>query len=92
MTGKELSILIGITLVIVGGSSPDDIFLGEQHEPGFINLEKGGDLFYWFFPSRTDPEQDPLVFWLTGGPGCASAVALFAENGPFTIDKKSLKL
>lgn len=24
--------------------------------------------------------------WLTGGPGCASEVALFYENGPFQFD------
>jgi len=27
-----------------------------------------------------------LVLWLTGGPGCASEVALFFENGPYTIN------
>jgi cathepsin A (carboxypeptidase C) len=26
------------------------------------------------------------VIWLTGGPGCASEVALFYENGPYTIN------
>lgn len=24
--------------------------------------------------------------WLTGGPGCASEIAIFYENGPFTIN------
>jgi cathepsin A (carboxypeptidase C) len=26
------------------------------------------------------------VIWLTGGPGCASELAVFYENGPFTIN------
>lgn len=40
----------------------------------------------------TNPDTDPLVFWLTGGPGCSSEVALFYENGPFTINQNlSLK-
>ena len=43
-------------------------------------------MFYWFFEARQAPETAPLVIWLTGGPGCASEVALFYENGPFTIN------
>jgi cathepsin A (carboxypeptidase C) len=43
-------------------------------------------MFYWLFKSRGNPDTDPLVLWLTGGPGCASEVALFYENGPYTIN------
>ncbi|EGR32735.1 serine carboxypeptidase family protein, putative [Ichthyophthirius multifiliis] len=42
-------------------------------------------MFYWHFESRSDSQKDPLVFWLTGGPGCSSVTALFAENGPYKI-------
>lgn len=41
-------------------------------------------MFYFFFESRNST-QDPVVIWLTGGPGCGSELALFYENGPFTI-------
>lgn len=42
-------------------------------------------MFYFFFESRNNKKKDPVVIWLTGGPGCSSDVALFYENGPFKI-------
>lgn len=47
-------------------------------------------MFYFFFESRNST-KDPVVIWLTGGPGCSSELAVFYENGPFTIaDNMSL--
>jgi len=43
-------------------------------------------MFYIYFESRNEASTDPLVLWLTGGPGCASEVALFFENGPYKIN------
>lgn len=36
-------------------------------------------MFFWYFKSRGDPANDPIVLWLTGGPGCSSELALFVE-------------
>ena len=36
--------------------------------------------------SRGDKNTDPLVFWLSGGPGCSSELAVFFENGPWKIN------
>ena len=41
-------------------------------------------MFYLFFESRSS-KKDPVVIWLTGGPGCSSELAVFYENGPFNI-------
>ncbi|XP_020093749.1 serine carboxypeptidase 3-like [Ananas comosus] len=47
-------------------------------------------MFYFFFESRGS-RNDPVVLWLSGGPGCSSSLALFYENGPFKIsDNMSL--
>jgi serine carboxypeptidase-like clade 4 len=55
---------------------------------GYINANSqyGVNLFYWEFDSLDKPATDPLVVWLTGGPGCSSEMALFFENGPYTVN------
>uniref|UniRef100_A0A0A9B374 Carboxypeptidase n=1 Tax=Arundo donax TaxID=35708 RepID=A0A0A9B374_ARUDO len=56
------------------------------HHAGYFRLPHTHDarMFYFFFESRSKKE-DPVVIWLTGGPGCSSELAVFYENGPFTI-------
>eukprot|EP00644_Phytophthora_capsici_P003742 jgi/Phyca11/21126/fgenesh1_pg.PHYCAscaffold_82_\ len=61
----------------------EDFFCGiTNHETGYIKLPNKEDdhYFYWFVESRSEPQKDPLVLWLTGGPGCSSMMALLAEN------------
>ncbi|OAO90238.1 hypothetical protein AXX17_AT5G22470 [Arabidopsis thaliana] len=58
-----------------------------QHA-GYFSLprSKSARLFHFFFQSRNN-SSDPVVIWLSGGPGCSSSIALFYENGPFTISE-----
>ena len=42
-------------------------------------------LHYVFFNSQRDPNKDPVVLWLNGGPGCSSLIGMVYENGPFTF-------
>jgi cathepsin A (carboxypeptidase C) len=76
------------------GSSKVDAgpFVNETWYSGTVDIRTDSDIFYWWFESRNDTKNDPLVLWLTGGPGCASEIALFYENGPYKFmdDKKTL--
>jgi len=52
-----------------------------------VNQVDGNDghIFFWLFSSRSNPATDPLVLWLTGGPGCSSELAIFYEQGPYRL-------
>ncbi|XP_078178376.1 serine carboxypeptidase-like [Carex rostrata] len=67
-------------------SEPTSTSLG--HYAGYYQLPHtyGARLFYFFFESRQS-KKDPVVIWLTGGPGCSSELAMFYENGPFYLSK-----
>ena len=56
---------------------------------GYLDIEdESKHLFFWFFESRNDPENDPVVLWLNGGPGCSSMTGMLFELGPASISKK----
>jgi len=54
---------------------------------GYINVNESANanLFYWFFESQSSPQDDPVVLWMTGGPGCSGELAIFFENGPYQV-------
>ncbi|CAI9104980.1 OLC1v1003786C1 [Oldenlandia corymbosa var. corymbosa] len=76
-----------LELDILGDPQPTPNDLG--HHAGYFSLPQtvGARMFYFFFESRGNNNTDPVVIWLTGGPGCGSELALFYENGPFHITK-----
>ncbi|CAI0452809.1 unnamed protein product [Linum tenue] len=75
-----------ISLNVSGGPVPSIQQFG--HYAGYYSLPntKGAKMFYFFFESRVNKTDAPVVIWLTGGPGCGSEVALFFENGPFKLN------
>ncbi|XP_049397595.1 serine carboxypeptidase-like 7 [Solanum stenotomum] len=63
-------------------------FLPFQLDTGYIGVGEGEEvqLFYYFVKSESDPETDPLILWITGGPGCSSLEGLTMEFGPLHFD------
>ncbi|KAK9074312.1 hypothetical protein SSX86_006910 [Deinandra increscens subsp. villosa] len=53
-------------------------------ETGYVGVGKGGEvkLFYYFVESQRNPHQDPLLLYLTGGPGTSAIIPLFNQIGP----------
>ncbi|POM80013.1 Serine protease family S10 [Phytophthora palmivora] len=96
---KRFVIVLGLAIVVILTASSVWWFLDEpaetdaficgdtKNEAGYIKLANKEDdhYFYWFFESRNSPDTDPLVLWLTGGPGGSGMFALLAENGPCSI-------
>ncbi|KAL3828492.1 hypothetical protein ACJIZ3_017294 [Penstemon smallii] len=72
-----------ITTTDSNGTSVQDL----GHHAGYFSLPntQGARMFYFFFESRNERTTDPVVIWLTGGPGCSSSLSLFYENGPFHL-------
>jgi hypothetical protein len=59
------------------------------HRRSYVTVapDVGRRLYYYLVGSESPTaDDDPLVIWLTGGPGCSSLDAFTYENGPFIFE------
>jgi carboxypeptidase C (cathepsin A) len=83
--------LVEKPLVLPGQRTANEVPIVDPPEriAGFFKLNRTKDahMFYFYYESRSKGPNDPVILWMTGGPGCSSEIAIFYENGPYTLTK-----
>ncbi|XP_077982198.1 lysosomal protective protein-like isoform X2 [Glandiceps talaboti] len=54
-----------------------------KHFSGYLAATGSKQLHYWYVESQNKPTTDPIILWLSGGPGCSSLDGLLSEHGPY---------
>ncbi|KAL9997738.1 putative peptidase S10, serine carboxypeptidase, alpha/Beta hydrolase [Helianthus debilis subsp. tardiflorus] len=57
-------------------------------ETGYIGVGEKEDvqLFYYLVESTGNPKEDPLIFFIPGGPGASASLTFFDEIGPLNFN------
>ncbi|XP_065871347.1 serine carboxypeptidase-like 17 [Euphorbia lathyris] len=57
-------------------------------ETGYVGVGEKEEvqMFYYFFESENNAEKDPLLAWITGGPGCSVLTAVLYQSGPIMFN------
>ncbi|KAK9058308.1 hypothetical protein SSX86_023149 [Deinandra increscens subsp. villosa] len=63
-----------------------------QLETGYVGIGEKEEvqLFYYFVESTRNPEKDPLIFYIPGGPGASGLLPLLEQTGPLHLNSDNL--
>lgn len=94
---NRVFLLIAVVTVGMGFVGPaEDLVVGlplpgvtSYWYSGYLIITKSTQFHYILFPSQHDPDNDPVLLWLNGGPGCSSLIGMAYENGPFRFKANS---
>lgn len=59
---------------------------GARQWTGTVNVTDERSMFFWYHESRNDPETDPVILWMSGGPGATGSFGMFKELGPCIVN------
>ncbi|KAH8893116.1 alpha/beta-hydrolase [Thozetella sp. PMI_491] len=60
---------------------------GSRSWAGTVAVGEGKSAFFWYFESRRAPETDPVILWMSGGPGATGELGLFNGIGPCAVNQ-----
>lgn len=85
----RLIILLGSCILLGYCQTSQDDYVqmnipGYTHDwySGYFNFTNK-DIHYVYLESQNDRDNDPLVLWVAGGPGCSGLYSMYYEIGPF---------
>ncbi|OJJ01953.1 hypothetical protein ASPVEDRAFT_83474 [Aspergillus versicolor CBS 583.65] len=67
--------------------TPELCDAGSKYFTGVLNITSEKSMFFWYFESRHSPDTDPLVLWLSGGPGATGELGCFVGSGPCAVNE-----